>query len=68
MRVDEGLRAPAGAVNAVLERAIAAALTVRREDAALLGSRFSWQRATGQFLTTIQSALEAAESPRRAAA
>jgi glycosyltransferase involved in cell wall biosynthesis len=66
--VDEGLEAPAGAVDTVLERAIATALTVRREDAARLGARFSWQRATDQFLTTIQGALEASERPTRAAA
>jgi glycosyltransferase involved in cell wall biosynthesis len=66
--VEEGLDTPAGAVDRVLERAIAAALAVRREDAARLGVRFSWQRATDQFLTTIGMALEACERPARAAA
>ena len=66
--VDEGMDAPAGAVDAVLERAITAALAVRHGDAARLGARFSWERATDQFLTTIQAALEASERPARAAA
>lgn len=49
---------PAGAVDADLARAIAAALTVERGDAAALGGLFSWERATDQFLAAIASAAD----------
>jgi glycosyltransferase involved in cell wall biosynthesis len=46
----------AGAVHEQLERAIAAALQVKRSDAAALGRRFSWEAATDQFVSAITSA------------
>jgi glycosyltransferase involved in cell wall biosynthesis len=57
---------PAGALDTDLQRAIARALTIPREDAVALGSRYSWDRATEQFETAINLAL--ATRPARQAA
>ena len=48
---------PGGAVDPSLERAITTALCIDRADAAALGALYSWERATGQFLYAITSAL-----------
>lgn len=55
--VDHRVGWPAGAVDASLEVAVETALTVERTDAAALGSLYSWERATDQFLAAIESAL-----------
>jgi glycosyltransferase involved in cell wall biosynthesis len=54
--IDNDLPAPAGAVSYDLAAAIAQALSARREDAARLGARFSWEKATDQFATAIEGA------------
>ncbi|KQM18957.1 glycosyltransferase family 4 protein [Novosphingobium sp. Leaf2] len=56
--VDHRVGRPAGAVDTCLARAIDGALTAERLDAAALGSLYSWERATDQFLTAITGALE----------
>jgi glycosyltransferase involved in cell wall biosynthesis len=66
--IEDGPDRPAGAVDASLDRAITRALAVDRRDAARLGSLYSWERATDQFLTTIASALESAERNIQSAA
>ena len=43
----------AGALDEDLDRAIAAALTRKRADAATLGARYSWQSCTGQFAKAL---------------
>lgn len=48
-----------GAVDANIERAIAAALRIDPAGAAALGRVHSWQRATDQFLQAIAAALDA---------
>jgi glycosyltransferase involved in cell wall biosynthesis len=55
--VEVTLPAPAGALDADLDRAIARALTIPRDDAAALGSGYSWDWATDQFETAINLAL-----------
>lgn len=50
-----GLRA--GAVAHKLSDAVAEALTCEREDAAALGTMYSWERATDQFQAAIAAAL-----------
>jgi glycosyltransferase involved in cell wall biosynthesis len=64
--VEVTLPVPAGALDTDLERAIESALTIPRADAAALGSRYSWDRATDQFETAINLAL--ASGPARQAA
>jgi len=59
--VEARLERPAGGIDADLGRAIAGALGARREDAARLGSVYSWERATDQFLSAIASAVESVE-------
>lgn len=56
--VDHRVGWAAGAVDASLARAVQGALTVERPDAAALGSLYSWERATDQFLAAIESALD----------
>ncbi|KHK90639.1 glycosyltransferase family 4 protein [Novosphingobium malaysiense] len=55
--VESPMPQPGGALNDSLEHAIAAALTVKRADAAALGRLYSWERATDQFLRAIASAV-----------
>ncbi len=55
--VDGDLPAPAGALGYDLTAAIVQALTARREDAARLGARFSWAKATDQFANALQGAV-----------
>lgn len=50
---------PAGAVDDDLGRAIDAALRVDRRAAAAFAARFSWERATDQFLEAIDGAVAA---------
>ncbi|TYC85343.1 glycosyltransferase family 1 protein [Novosphingobium sp. BW1] len=59
--VDLPVVCPAGVLDTDLARAIEGALTIPREDAATLGSLYSWERATDQFVTAITRAVEAAE-------
>ena len=59
--VEARLPRPAGAVDDSLACAITRALTVGREDAALLGELYSWERATDQFLSAISTAADDAE-------
>ncbi|HZU64738.1 MAG TPA: glycosyltransferase family 1 protein [Novosphingobium sp.] len=59
---------PVGALDEDLSAAITRALAVDREAAASFGARFSWERATDQFLAAIHAALEAASLPRAAVA
>lgn len=66
--VDHRVGWPAGAVDASLKVAIETALTVERTDAAALGSLYSWERATDQFLAAIEGALEGAARPLLSAA
>ncbi|MBT0669375.1 glycosyltransferase family 1 protein [Novosphingobium profundi] len=60
--VDLPVVCPAGVIDADLEKAIEGALAIPREDAATLGSLYSWERATDQFLRAIRAAVEAAEA------
>ncbi|GAM03265.1 glycosyltransferase family 4 protein [Novosphingobium sp. MBES04] len=62
--VDLPVVCPAGVLDTELSRAIEGALAIPREDAATLGSLYSWERATDQFLTAITRAVEAAEDGR----
>ena len=55
--VDMTLPTPAGALDQDLERAITRALAIPREAAAVLGSRYSWDRATDQFEAAINLAV-----------
>jgi glycosyltransferase involved in cell wall biosynthesis len=64
--VEVTLPSPAGALDTNLERAIARAVTIPSDDAAALGSRYSWDRATDQFETAISLALSS--QPARQAA
>ncbi len=66
--VDHRVGWPAGAVDASLGRAVEAALLAERTDAAALGSLYSWERATDQFLAAIASALSGTASSLRTAA
>lgn len=66
--VDHRVGWAAGAVDTPLARAVEGALTVERTDAAALGSLYSWERATDQFLAAIEGALENAERRLRSAA
>ena len=59
--VDLPVVCPAGVVDENLEAAIEGALAIPREDAASLGSLYSWERATDQFQRAIMAAVEAAE-------
>jgi glycosyltransferase involved in cell wall biosynthesis len=56
LSIDNDLPAPAGAVSYDLSAAITQALTARREDAARLGARFSWAKATDQFAAALEGA------------
>lgn len=47
---------PGGAVHDDLEAAVRQALSLDRDAAAALGSRYSWERATDQFLAAISEA------------
>lgn len=58
--VDLPVVCPAGVLDTDLSRAIEGALAIPREDAATLGSLYSWERATDQFLTAITRAVEEA--------
>lgn len=62
--VDLPVVCPAGVLDTDLSRAIEGALAIPREDAATLGSLYSWERATDQFLTAITRAVAAAEDGR----
>jgi glycosyltransferase involved in cell wall biosynthesis len=64
--VEIALPSPAGVLDTDLQRAIHRALTIPRADAAALGSRYSWDRATDQFETAISLAL-AGRQARQAA-
>lgn len=50
------LERPVGALSENLHEAMRAALKCRRDDAALYGRTFSWERCTGQFEDALQSA------------
>jgi len=54
--VDGDLSVPAGALDTDLAEAIRRALTLDREGAAALAARFSWEKATDQFLAAIAAA------------
>ncbi|EIZ80691.1 glycosyl transferase, group 1 [Novosphingobium sp. Rr 2-17] len=56
--VDHRVAEGAGALSNDLAEAVASALACRREDAATLGSLYSWERATDQFQTAIATALD----------
>lgn len=58
------LDARCGAMDANLERAIAQALTLRREDCVALGRRYSWRASTDQFLAALEA--RGAATPARA--
>ncbi|MCJ1961941.1 glycosyltransferase family 4 protein [Novosphingobium mangrovi (ex Hu et al. 2023)] len=62
--VDLPVVCPAGVLDTDLSRAIEGALAIPREDAATMGSLYSWERATDQFLTAITRAVEAAQDGR----
>lgn len=51
-----GGQGPAGVLDADLGVAIRRALDLRRADAAALGARYSWERATDQFLAALHAA------------
>lgn len=55
--VDGDLASPAGALDADLGEAIRRALACDRAATAELAGRFTWERATGQFLDAIGSAI-----------
>ncbi len=57
---DNDCAVPVGAVNEDLAVAIQSALLVDAEAAAEFGARFSWERATDQFLSAILAAVETA--------
>ncbi len=59
--VDLRVSCPAGVIEPDLETAIAGALAIAREDAAKLGSLYSWERATDQFQSAITCAIAAAQ-------
>ena len=54
---DHDLDLPAGALGHDLGTAVDRALASDRDAAALLGARFSWQRATDQFIAALSEAL-----------
>ncbi|MEO6092245.1 MAG: glycosyltransferase family 1 protein [Novosphingobium sp.] len=56
---DGTLPRPAGALDDDLGIAITCALKLDRGDAAELGTRFSWERATDQFAAAIEQAVQA---------
>lgn len=65
-------RGPAGdmpatvaALDTDLTRAITRALTLDRQAAAVFGARFSWERATDQFLGAISDAARKPAAPER---
>ncbi|EJL31117.1 glycosyltransferase family 1 protein [Novosphingobium sp. AP12] len=66
--VDHRVGYPAGMLDTSLARAIESALTAERTDAAALGSLYSWERATDQFLAAIAGALSEADEGLRTAA
>lgn len=66
--VDHRVGYPAGMLDTSLARAIGSALAAERMDAAALGSLYSWERATDQFLAAIASALSSSGQDLRTAA
>lgn len=64
--VDDDLAAPAGALDENLPAAITRALATGREDAVALGSGFTWEKATDQFLGAIATALRSEDTARAA--
>ncbi len=58
----QGMPATIAALDCDLEIAIARALRLDRRAAAVFGARFSWERATDQFLSAIHDALRPAET------
>jgi glycosyltransferase involved in cell wall biosynthesis len=62
---DGGLAEPAAALDGDLTRAIATALQLDPRAAHELGTRFSWELATDQFLDAIEQALPS-RAPKRA--
>lgn len=56
--IDGDLAAPAGALGEDLEQNITAALTLGKEAPLELAARFTWQRATDQFLAAVEGALD----------
>lgn len=64
---DAPLPAPAGALDANLAAAINRALDCRPGDALALGRHYSWERATGQFMSAIVEALGTARQIAAAA-
>ena len=59
---DGNLPRPVAALDEDLPRAIRRALTLSREDAALFGASFTWERATDQFLAALTSVVPGALS------
>jgi glycosyltransferase involved in cell wall biosynthesis len=66
--VDHRVGYPAGMLDASLDRAIESALDAERTDAAALGSLYSWEGATDQFLAAIATALSEDDRALRTAA
>jgi len=66
---DRQLQTPAGSLDHDLGKAIENALCANREAAAELGSQYSWESATDQFLSALETALAASrgETSSRAA-
>lgn len=54
--VDGDLASPAGALDHDLSQAIRRALTLDRAATGVLAARYSWERATNQFLDAVQQA------------
>ncbi len=62
--VDNDMPATIAALDDDLDKAIAKALRLDRSAAAVFGSRFTWQRATDQFVAAIESAVQSVKTAR----